>query len=788
MDVRIYFTLFALFILMPLTGDSAVIGKISFSFPTEETISESFLENQIISAVGDEFNPEQLSEDIQKLYETGYIDDVEAQALTMEDTEQVELRFQITPTPRIRGITISGNDNLRTSSIRDMLPLSEGERLHSGRLAEGRRAIRELYEDSGFHNASVSVSKEEVNQSQVDLLVEINEQERHKVRRVNFSGNQVYSDRQLRRRLNTRRSLWAYIFSTGHLDPRELRADRQILRELYADKGYLDFEIEEVEKSYSRNDKWVTLNFHIQEGEPYKVEEITFNGNEKFSDDELRELLTLEESMTYSRSKRNQDIRSIQHKYGRLGYIDLVCRPQEQTDSDRQTVTVNYQIREGAPSRIRDILIAGNQITQDQVLRRESPLAPGDLADTQKIEQTRTRLRELQYFKEVSVTPLPTEEEGLKDLEIAVKETATGRWGIGGGFSSDTGGFGFVEIEETNFDLSRLFRFRQWPPKGAGQRARFRTTVGSEMLEFNLAFIEPWLFGRRLRLETNLFHQTYDQYEYDEQRTGGRFNLTRQVALGPDSEGRLPWWRSTWRQSIGYRLEYVDLTSFSADASPELLAERGDYIVSAITLGMSRDTRDSFRLPTRGGHIGANLQLQSEAIGAYSNIYKLDLKTNRYFSLGRYPYLETLPILADTVLKLQAEAATVDNIGGDSPAIFDRYFAGGQYTIRGFERRQVSPVDINEDPIGGQSRLLATAELMYPLHEMLWLSVFSDFGNVWRSSWNWNPGELNSSAGIGLQLDLQAIPMRLDYAVPVTTQQDHLDTRGRIHFSLGRSF
>ncbi len=785
---KAYSILLGLFWTVPLLAGAAVIDQVSFIFPENDKISETYLQAQIESGPGLEFSPDRLSSDIRRLYETGIVSDVEARAVEAEAAGKVELRFHITPAPEIKEVIFVGNESISDSRLRDMIPLAPGERVNTRRLTEGRREIREFYRERGFHNATVEIEEKETKAGLVLLRININEDARHKIRSVNFVGNQVYSDRQLRRNLQTRRSLWAYIFNTGFLDPDKLEADREILRELYEDKGHLDFEIEEIERGYSRNDKWISITFHLNEGETYNVKSIGFSGNREFDDQELRELLSLQENMTYSRGKQNQDVQRIRNQYSRLGYIDLICRPRLRPDSENMTVDLTYHIQEGQPARIREILIVGNQVTQDHVLRREVALEPGELADSRKIERTESRLRNLQYFEEVQINPLPTEKEDEKDLEIAVKETMTGRWGIGGGISSDTGFFGFLEVQETNFDIGSLFHLSEWPPKGAGQRASFRTTMGTEVMEFNLSFVEPWLLGHRLRLQTDLYHRTYDQYEYDERRTGVAVSLGRQVALGPDREGRLPWWRGNWRQSIGYRLDQVKLTGFSTDASDELLAEEGDYIASALTLGMSRDTRDSFRLPTRGGLFEANLELQSEAIGAYSNIYKLELEGSRYLSLGRYRIIDNLPIIGDSVLKLSGGMATVDQISGDGPAIFDRYFAGGQYTLRGFERREVSPTDINDAPLGGGSRLLATTELMYPVHDSVWLSIFCDLGNVWRKSWDWNPGDMNSSVGVGLQLDLRMIPLRLDYGLPVTTQQDHLDTGGRIHFSLGRSF
>ncbi len=774
-------------ILAPILARAATVDRVLFVMPYGEAISETYLRSQINLAAGVQFTPERLSDDIQRLYDTGIIADLEAEVEPSQEG-RVNVRFRVQPTAEISDIEIVGNRQVKSSRLLAQLELESGQRLNTGLLTEGRNQMRQLYRDRGFHQAQVEIRQIAEDDGRVRLRVEIDEESRHKIRRTSFVGNQAYSDRRLRRNIRSRRNLWAYLFRTGFLSAEQLERDRESLRELYHDLGYLDFEIERVEREYSANDKWVDLTFHLREGAPYEVENVEVVGNQEFPDQDLEAGLSLRESMVYSLSAQRRDLEWMRGLYNQRGFLDSRIMPRLDQNADDQTVQVEYSIVEGQSARIRDIFIVGNVITQDRVLRREVALQPGDLADGRQIEATRSRLSNLQYFETVRVTPLPTEREDEKDLEIAVEERMTGRWGIGGGVSSDTGLFGFFEVQDTNFDISKLFRFRDWPPKGAGQRASLRANLGTDVNEFVISFVEPWLLGYRLRLQTDLHMRTFDQSEYDEERLGGSVGLTRMVSLGPDRQGRRPWWRGDWRQSAGLRLEQVKLTGFSAGASPELLAEEGSYTVSAVNFGLSRDTRDSFTLPTSGSTLGINLEVQSEILGAYSNLYKLDLRGSHYLALERSPWLDRMPVLGDSILKLSGEIGNVESISGDDPAIFDRYFAGGQYSFRGFRYRKVSPADINGDPVGGRSRLLGTVEVMYPMHETVWISLFCDFGNAWRGSWDWDPADLNSSVGIGLQLDLRVIPIRIDYGHPIITRQEHLKKSGELHFSLGRSF
>jgi outer membrane protein insertion porin family len=171
------------------------------------------------------------------------------------------------------------------------------------------------------------------------------------------------------------------------------------------------------------------------------------------------------------------------------------------------------------------------------------------------------------------------------------------------------------------------------------------------------------------------------------------------------------------------------------------------------------------------------VEAEPEFLGTYSNIYRLELRGSKY-----------LPVLPKTTLRLRGEIGVVDNVGGDDVAIFERYFAGGGSSFRGFDRREVSPVDVNEDALGGESLLLGTAELIYAWNETVRTSIFTDLGNVWRDAYEWDPSDINVSIGVGLQLDLPIGPIRFDYGIPIVRREDHLDSGGRLHFNLGYYF
>ena len=754
---------------------SPTIEKVVVESTTDEAVPIELIRSNMRSREGASFSPGTLSTDIKRLRGTGYFEDVRAEAVPAGEG-RVTVRLRLTPMPRVRRVVFEGNERFKDRKLQRVVKQKEGELLNERQAAEDAQAIRKRYGDSGFYQTEVETIIQPIpNTGEANVVFRVQEEKRHKTRRVGFVGNTVLTDGQLRKQISSKHSWWSHVFRTGYLDDEKLEMDKDLLRSRYTSSGYLDFRVVDVKRVYDEKEKWVSLEFHLDEGNPYTVSSVSVLGNQRFSADELNESIELAVGSAYDSTVEAGDLARITAKYDALGYLDMLCYADRTRDGGAFEVGIEYRITEGVPCTIRDIFIQGNDETQDHVIRRELAIHPGDLGDRRKIRTSKARLSNLNYFETVDVTPWSTEREDQKDLLVRVSEKPTGMLTIGAGFSSEDAVLGTLQIAETNFD------WRNWPRfKGGGQRLRLRMQAGSERDDFVLSFTEPWLTGRPLRFDWDLFRHDRDQDEYDEARTGTGLRLTRK-------------WGRFKRQWVGYRLERTELDSFDDDLSNELKAEEGDYTSSAIVVGVSRDTRDRFVNPSRGSRLSLSGEVQPELLGSYSNIYRIGLHGAKYF-----------PLFKRCVLKAEAQIGLVDAFSGDAiltyddtpagergekeVAIFDRYFAGGASSIRGFRRREVGPVDVREDPVGGKSLLRGTVEYVYPIFEKIRGTLFCDYGNVWRDEADWDPSELNISLGLGILLD-PPIPIRLEYGWPVVTEQKHLDDAdGRFHFSLAYFF
>jgi len=729
----------------------------------------------IQSTPGRPFDPAVLAEDVKRLYRLGAFQDVRYE-VEEQAGDKVLIIFQVKPTPSVNTVVFEGNSAYKDKRLRSLIEHKEGVSLDESQVAKDRAALVDRYEEGGYHGTTIDIEYRPVaDTNAVDLVFKITEAPRAKLKGVDFAGNTAFAERELTKTVRTRRQWWRYILPFGnYYNEPQTALDRDLLRDLYLTKGYLDFTVDRIETQYNASRKWVTLVFHLNEGQPYAVSavDLAIEGG-RFKRGDLQPLVAMKAGQPYSSTTEQADVTALRGKYEPLGYLDLRCVADLVRNAVEHTVAVTYRIQEGGPSRIRDIHIIGNETTRDHVVRRELAIQPGDLSDASKIRASKDRLTQMNYFETVEISPVATQREDLKDLRIQLSESRTGRFMVTGFFSTDSGlGVGLT-VAEDNFDLSRLFD--EWPPRGGGQRLSFSTRLGTELTSADIAFTEPWFLQRRLRLDVELFRHTVSPRDagYDQADTGLRLTLTR------------PLRRTYWSTSYGVLLDRVTLDNF--DKPPlvpdyhdpdivydwpdvpmredrRLIDEEGSYWANRALFGVARDSRDNVNFPRKGSRLSANTELITSLLGSYGDVARVNTRAAKF-----------IPVFKQSVLRLEAEAAMAQDVTGDDVPIFDRYFAGGS-NLRGFDYREVGPVDAAEHPLGGRSRLLGTIELGRKVADALYLYTFIDVGNVWEGSFAFDPTDINASVGVGLQF--VPLPIRLGLGIPVYTTWDHLDSAG----------
>jgi outer membrane protein insertion porin family len=425
-----------------------------------------------------------------------------------------------------------------------------------------------------------------------------------------------------------------------------------------------------------------------------------------------------------------------------------------------------YQIEEKDKSFIEKIEIKGNVKTKDKVIRRELAVAPGEVFDMVGVKLSEKRLEGLDYFSKVDARPEPTDVPNRKNLVVGVEEKNTGNFTVGAGFSSVDSVVGFAEVTQGNFDLFNPPHFT-----GGGQKFRLRTQIGTQRQDYQLSFTEPWFLDRKLALGVELYHRDLGFLSdvYDQTQTGTKLSLTR--ALGSDF----------LIGSVSYTLENIgiDITD-RAKASPVIIAEEGHRMVSKVGASIAYDTRNSTFLPNAGQRTELLSELAGGPFGMDTDYYRFELKSAWYFKgFGE-----------GHVLELSGRTGIVENYGDStSVPLFDRWFLGGMYSLRGFDYREVGPKDNLGEPLGGETYWFGSAEYSIPIIDRLRMAFFYDAGMVYASAFSFshstfNSGFYNDNIGIGFRLNLPIGPLRLDYGIPITSDPQN-GSSGKFQFGVG---
>jgi outer membrane protein insertion porin family len=739
------------------------ISKIIFKQSGYE-FPEQFFRYNLQSKEGDQFSKKILDDDIKRLFSTGRFSDIIAETNKMPDGT-MEIVLKTSSKPRIKNIIFSGNKKYPEKDLEGLLLVKKDSILDDKELKDSMAALRKFYQDKGYNDAVITNSLEKSDEGYVDLKIIIKENLRLKVNSVSFTGNTVYSSWRLRDAIATSHSWWNWIINAGLFSKDEIEKDKIRLRELYWNKGYLDFDVKDVKITEDSDPEYVNVCFELEEGEAYKVGKVSIVGNTKFKTEELTPLIKLAEGMTFDNRTEKQDIQALKDIYAPLGYADFVCEAARTPDYKIHIVNITYKITEGKPYTVRDLNISGNVNTKDYVIRREITIHPGDPVNPDMIDTSKTRLMGMNYFDKVDIVTVQAPDPSMKDIDVSVKEKDTAKFAIGSGFSDVDSLLGTIELSQTNFDL---FDPENWFV-GGGQRLRLVGQYGIERSDFSLDFTEPWLFGIPLSLDVSGFYHDREYDHWSQKTIGGEIGLTKRIFDDFTSLG------------IGYTLASVKIYDMDDDLSEIFQSEKGTDTISKLSLHLSRDTRDNLFDPKSGYLLSALGEFNSKILGASVNTYRLEGQASNYYSF------------VDNMFTLHTgiKYGQVDSVGdnGKLAPLYERYFLGGGDTVRGFPYRSISPIDSNEDPYGGESMILGSVEISHPIYDFIRGAAFVDAGGVWRKAWDMSFNEINVGAGYGLRIKLPYFnaPIKLDLAYPIvkSSKLKNVDKKFRFHFNLG---
>jgi outer membrane protein insertion porin family len=806
--------LFLVLACLPATAQfsSLKVAKVAIEHVGPQSVSDELTRANIRVKPGDPYLRAAVDEDIRTLYATHQFYDIRIK--TDDSPEGIVLTYVLQGNPQLVAVKFQGNKKYKDSKLLKKVTAKTGEPLNEVKLFTDSQEIQKLYQKAGYPGTTCTYSIAiEQSTGRATATFAITESPKVKITRIEFVNATAFSQKALRKQLKTRRH-WMFSWATGGgvFKDEQFDEDKEKLAEYYRNKGYIDFDIKDVQFEHP-NPRTLVIRIILYEGRQYKVGSVKFTGNKLFSNAEIADAirraqptgvvkktklgpngLMMDTGDTFTPEGLNKDMKAVADVYGSKGYIDVVANSRSffvkrVPNTETGTMDLDFQIDEGQKNIIEKIEIRGNTKTKDRVIRRELAVSPGETFDMVRVNISQKRLEGLQYFEKVDMRPEPTEVSSHKNLVIGVEEKNTGNLTMGAGFSSVDSVVGFVEVSQANFDLFRPPNFT-----GGGQKFRLRVQLGTERQDYEVEFTEPWLFGRKLQFSLDLYRHdlAFQSVEdlYTEVQTGGRVGLTK--ALGSDF----------LVGSVGYTLEDVGILLNDPTGRTNVLGhpvpghrnvpdaikdEAGYNLVSKFDMSLAYDTRNSGTLPDKGQRTQLSAMLAGPFPGD-KNYYKLEFKSAWYFR-GLFP---------GHVLELLGETGVADAYGdtGGVP-FYDRYYLGGLYTLRGFRYRSVAPRErpftdgFSREPIGGDTYWFGSAEYSVPIipteHERgvgLRFAMFYDIGNVMLNPYSYNWDKYLDNWGLGLRLNLPIGPLRLDYGIPISHDRFNSGS-GQFQFGVG---
>ena len=734
--------------------EGKTIKSIDVQYVGNQTVSPDRIRSQMASRVGDKLSLSQVDEDVKNLYASGDVENV--RILSENAAGGVALIVVVQTRAVYGGVQFVGNTLIDTSKLSKKVDLKVNKPIDEEVLKTARQEIQEMYRNKGFSEATVTyrIGAPTV-EGYSTVFYTINEGTQGVLRNVDFVGNVSFTAARLKDEMSQKeRGIKSLFGSGGSTDAETLAQDVRAIEDFYRDNGFLNAKV--VNVSRVRADaKHVDVVITIDEGDTYQVDSLSITGVQALSlPEDILPYLKTKAGDQFAGNKLTEDITLIADQYGSEGYADVRVIPRLE-DAGNGGVKVVLDVTEGNAHKIGKIQIEGNDKTQDRVIRRELPLEPGQPFDTTRMDVTKRRLENMNYFSNVELMPVDTSYLDEKDLLIRVTEKPTGTVNFGAGFSSIDSLTGFMEITQTNFDLF------DWPSfTGAGQRFRLSIRAGSERRDASISMTEPWFLGQRLALTTEAYYRNllFLSDQYDQTEAGAAVSLRK--SLGEFTYGVLE-----------LRGEQIDVDA-EANASPAFLAEDGDFFKGSVGVNVTRDTRDNIFLPREGHKI--NVGFEFAGLGGDVDDTIATVTAAQYFDL---PY--------DIILSVNGGFRR----SADGDQILMRHFLGGANNLRGFDFRDVGPRDpVSGETLGGKQAWNVTAEVTFPIVEKIRGAAFYDAGEVSDGPIGSVESGMNSDWGIGLRLFiLGSAPVRLDYAFPLQADAFN-DDGGRFQFTMGAQF
>ncbi|MGR3511542.1 MAG: outer membrane protein assembly factor BamA [Paracoccaceae bacterium] len=709
-------------------------------------------------APGQAVSNDEINDAVQRVMASGLFETVDARPTGGG------LAVTVVERPTVNRINIEGNRRVDDEELLPLVTLTPRRVFSAQQARADANAIAEAYAARARLSATVTPRLIRRSDNRVDVVFEVSEAAVVENERVSFVGNRAFSDRRLRRVVDTKQaSLFRQIIGRDTFIPERIAFDRQLLTDFYRSRGYVDFQVLDVSTRLSRERDATFITFNIREGQRFTVGDVSVSS--EFASIDLgryRNALRIRSGETWSPDLIDRQIARLEQLATQQGLDFARVDPRVTRNARDLTLDVEFAIVRGPRVFVQRIDIEGNQTTLDRVVRRQFDTVEGDPFNPREIRNAAERIRALGFFSNVDVETRPGSASDQIIVDVDVEEQPTGALSFGGSFSNESGFALAVGFSEQNF-------------LGRGQSLSVDISTGAEDRQGRLSFREPAFLGRDLTfgLDARFATTDFDNATYE----------TEVLSFSPSLSFPLAEFS---RLSVFYEIAREEIRDVSPDASPIIQAEEGEEIRSSIGYTYTLDRIRGGLNPNRG----VRLRFQQELAGLGGDTEYLRTEASAIFQRD---------ILNEEVtLRATLEGGVLQSLGGGTTRVTDRFFLSSRQ-LRGFSSRGVGPRDtgaVDSDVLGGNSyaalRLEANFPLGLPEEYGIAGGVFFDAGSLWDLDNTAGVAtvddgfELRTVVGVSLFWTTPIGPLRLNFSRPL--ESNPLDEENVFDVTISTTF
>jgi len=713
-------------------------------------VSRETIQFYMKSREGGVYDPEKLKEDFKALWETGFFENIRIEE---ENGSQGKIvRLVLTENPLISSVTYKIGKKVKQSDITDKLQsnnilLQPFSYYSPAKIRKVKKIITDMLLEKSYNQAMVTIDEKDEN-GQVALTIHVDSGYKTRIASVVFPGlpRGTVSAAMLRRGLksNQEHSLLSSISGKDVFNKEKIDEDIEEVRLRLQQKGYLEAKVGTPELTmtsrktiFGKLKKMLKISIPVEPGPRYRVGTIAIEGNKVIRTEFLRSQVTLKQGKVYNIKKRNKCIENIQKFYGGGGYFYAQVVPSENLDPVKQTADLTIHIQENEIVYLGKLEFTGNTFTKDHVIRREWFLREGRRLNINALEDSIKRMKQLGLVtveKMPEIKPDPQDPQKI-NITAEVKELNRQMINFNVGYSGYEGWFVAAGYSTQNF-------------LGMGESFTLNLQHGTRAKNYQFAFTEPYLFNLPANFGIDLFKTTF-RYPYMYTRNGQGFNVSSSARF----------W-TYWGTSLVYSMEDVEISDVNSEYNYSssywsYYYSEGKRRISAISPTLYYSTVDSPLFPSSGTKMLASYRYSGGFLGGDVFLHKLKLEFVRF-----------QPLWKNHVLGMHMVYEGLKPFGGQGIPFYEKFFLGGERSIRGFDIYTLGPRDKSGNVLGGSKSLLFNLEYAIPLTQQFSFVFFYDVGNAYNVGSPIRLKDVYSSTGLELKIfvPMLNVPFRLIFA------------------------